>query len=446
LHQKKWVPAFAGMTTYDIFMPSFKKFSCLFMPWVIWVVAASFYSYEFFVRVSPSVMVADLMRNFRVDAEAIGTLSALYYYAYAMLQIPVGAMLDNYGIRRLLFFAALSVALGNVLLAATHKFWVAEISRVLMGVGSAFSFVGCLKLAANWFPQRQFAFLVGLTNMVGVLGAIGAEAPLAYAFHRFGWHMTLWSMGIIGSLLALLISLVIRDNPQFIGCLACCPKKSTQEHDFWEGFKYIIRCRRNWLVALYGGLMVAPVSAFTELWSVPFFTQVHHFSNIAAAGLSSLMFLGIAVGGPVHTYLSGKIHRRKPILWVGTIGALVCLSFLLYVNFTSIVLAEVTLFLFGFFISSMLLVFALNVEMHATWANGIVIGFTNTFVMLGGTVFQPLVGLVLDQLWQGEMQGNVQVFSAHAYRIALSLTILSLVGALCVLKFIRETYCQQGSD
>ncbi len=423
-------------------MPNFKVLRCLTLPWVVWIVAASFYSYEFLIRVSPTVMVNDLMQRFAVNAEAIGALSAFYYYAYASLQIPVGALLDRYGIRQLLFFAALGVAVGSFLFASTNNFTVAELSRVLMGVGSAFSFVGCLKLAANWFPRRQFAFLVGLTNMLGMIGAMGAEAPLAYYFHRFGWHDTLLWMGIIGAVLALLIRLIIRDEPHFAGCLPSCSKAELQSHSLWEGFFYIIRCPRNWLAALYGGLMVAPVSAFTELWSVPFFTQTHHFSKITAAGLSSLMFLGIAIGGPVHTFLSGKLHRRKPILWIGTLGALICLSLLLYTNVASLYLIELLLFLFGFFVSSMLLIFALNVECHADWANGVVIGFTNTFVMIGGTLFQPLVGFVLDRLWTGQTQDHVQVFSADAYRIALSLAVLSLVAALIVLKFIRETYCQ----
>ena len=78
--------------------------ACQMRAWLIWVVAALFYAYEFFIRISPAVMVNSLMHSFALDAAALGSLSAFYYYAYACMQIPVGMLLDRYGIRRLLAF------------------------------------------------------------------------------------------------------------------------------------------------------------------------------------------------------------------------------------------------------------------------------------------------------------------------------------------------------
>ena len=51
-----------------------------------------FYFYEFLLQVSPNVMVPNLMHDFRVDATAIGNLTAFYFVAYACLQIPAGAL------------------------------------------------------------------------------------------------------------------------------------------------------------------------------------------------------------------------------------------------------------------------------------------------------------------------------------------------------------------
>jgi sugar phosphate permease len=69
------------------------------MKWVLWGLAAFFYFFEYFLRVAPSVMVPQLMETFSVDATAIGTLSAFYFYIYAPMQIPVGVLTDRYGAR-----------------------------------------------------------------------------------------------------------------------------------------------------------------------------------------------------------------------------------------------------------------------------------------------------------------------------------------------------------
>jgi sugar phosphate permease len=65
--------------------------------WTIWALGCAFYTYDFLIRIDPGMMVGDLMRDFGVSAAAIGGLSAWYLYAYAVIQIPVGMLLDRFG-------------------------------------------------------------------------------------------------------------------------------------------------------------------------------------------------------------------------------------------------------------------------------------------------------------------------------------------------------------
>ena len=122
--------------------------------WLVWGVGALSFAYAFLQRVSPSVMVEDLMRDFAVSGAVLGNLSAIYFYAYAILQIPVGVALDNWGPRRMLTAAAVIAATGSVLLASADALSVAYLGRLLVGVGCAVGFVGTLKIATNWFPPN----------------------------------------------------------------------------------------------------------------------------------------------------------------------------------------------------------------------------------------------------------------------------------------------------
>ena len=408
--------------------------------WVIWAVAAIFYAYEFFLRLSPSVMVDELMQAFHVHASALGSLSAMYYYAYAIMQIPIGILLDRFGPRYLLTFAANMVAIGCLLFGTTHQLWVAEIGRILMGIGSAFAFVGCLKLSAAWFPVSRFALVVGLTNTLGVLGAISGEEPLAFLVDSLGWrHMIIIAM-FLGFALAILNFLVIRNYPYY-ECIAEKPPALPKGHALWSHLKQIVTSKQTWLIAVYGGLLVAPIAGFAELWCVPFLMKAYGFTKPVAAGLSSMTFVGIAVGGPIHGVLSNYLGRRRPVMLLGSIGALCALSILIYYPLpTQDVLIGGLLFLLGFFSVNMLLSFALNTEIHPKAIGGTVIAFTNMLVMLGGTIFQPLIGRILDSLTASNSD-SVTAFSVHDYHVAFMLLPICQLFGVVLIYFIRETYC-----
>ena len=66
-----------------------------------------FFAYGFIHRVAPSVMTEELMRDFAVGGSALGSLSAMYFYAYVVLQIPVGILMDRFGPRKLMSAACL---------------------------------------------------------------------------------------------------------------------------------------------------------------------------------------------------------------------------------------------------------------------------------------------------------------------------------------------------
>ena len=80
--------------------------------WLVWSLAAISFGYAFFHRVTPSVMVSDLMADFAVSGAVLGTLSALYFYPYVLLQVPLGAMLETFGTRILLYGFLLLDGLG----------------------------------------------------------------------------------------------------------------------------------------------------------------------------------------------------------------------------------------------------------------------------------------------------------------------------------------------
>lgn len=356
--------------------------------WIVWAIAAIFYSIEFFQRVSPGVIAQPLMQSFQLSPEMLGFIMSFYFYAYGLAQIPVGLLLDRFGAKISLCFAALAVTVGTYLFASSNAVFLLAIARIIVGIGSAFAFVGCLKLARDWFSLSRFGLIVGLTNTLGVMGALFGEEPLSYFIQQYGWRQVLEFTALLSLIVALLIFLIVKDKPK--------PSKTPAPSlaSFWNNVKKVMGEGQTWLIAVYAGLMVAPVIAFAELWSVKFLQHSHHLSALAAATANSFIFIGIAVGGPLNGWISGRIGRRKPVLFLGNVMALLLFLLIIFLSNAPLHLLELILFLFGAFTSSMLLTFPLNTEIHDKSVSATVIAFTNMMIMFIGAVFQPLIGFL----------------------------------------------------
>src|SRR3990172_1547193 len=193
-----------------------RKSTEVVLPWLICGLAACFYCYEYLLRISPSIMVPELRAAFNISAAALGNLSAFYFYAYTPMQLPVGVMLDKYGPRNVLTFAVLICALGAALFGFSTHYWGALAGRFMIGFGSAFAFVGVLKLASSWLPPDRFGFIAGLTTTLGMIGAMFGQNVLSVMVHQSGWQQTLIYSSIFGFLLVPIIWCVIRDQPKTV--------------------------------------------------------------------------------------------------------------------------------------------------------------------------------------------------------------------------------------
>jgi MFS family permease len=181
--------------------------------WLAWTAAAVFFFYAFVLRVSPSVMVGELMAEFQAGGAVLGTLSSLYFYTYAPLQLPVGMLMDRYGPRLLITVAIALAALGAALFALAPTLETAYLARLLVGFGSGFSFVGALTVSTQLFAPARFALLAGLVQGLGILGGIAGQAPLGVAVEHLGWRGAVGLLAAAGFVLAVVAWLAIRGRP-----------------------------------------------------------------------------------------------------------------------------------------------------------------------------------------------------------------------------------------
>ena len=382
--------------------------------WFIWLTAGIFYLYEFIHRVTPNVMVQELMQDFSVSAATLGIISACYFYAYAAAQIPVGILLDKYNMGKLLTFAAIMIAIGSLSFSMTTNYIIASISRLLIGFGSAFSFVACLKIAATLFPANRAALIVGLTNLLGVTGAVIGGRPFAAMVDNYSWQNSILTLSIIGFIIAIAIFMIIKDN-----------KISDTKSEY--SFKMLldtIKKPQIWLIAIIGGLMVAPIASYSELWGVKYLTDKYSITKQMAAQISSSTFIGIAIGGPIIGWVSDHIRNRKAPLFIGCTVAAIATYTIIHLDINNLKLLSIAHFIFGAASSSMLLCFTLNTRHTENNLRGSIIAFTTTLIMGISVCFQPVAGLILDM--------------SKRYDMAFTPLIVCQIIALICIVFIYE--------
>ena len=249
-------------------------------------------------------------------------MSAFYYYAYAPMQIPAGMLYDRYGARRILTFAILVCAVGALAFGMTQSIIFASLGRMLMGVGSAFAFIGALVLIARWFPPSYFAVLAGLAQALSSVGAVTGEAPLAELVSHYGWRHTISTLGLIGIGLACLIYLFVRNSPDgdTPGDRETAPEK---KEAIYANLKRVCSQRQTWWLGGYSFCIWAPITCFAALWGVPFLMALYHTSVAHASFACSMIWVGIGVGSPLFGWISDRLALRcAPLAFSAVIGVL----------------------------------------------------------------------------------------------------------------------------
>ncbi|HSN92064.1 MAG TPA: MFS transporter [Anaeromyxobacteraceae bacterium] len=413
------------------------------LAWGVWGLGAALYVVGFFHRVAPAVITGELSAEFGLSATALGNLSAFYFFSYVAMQVPTGILADRWGPRRLLTAGALVAAAGTLAFALAPALWVASAGRLLVGGSVAVAFVGMLEIAGHWIAPRRFALASGMALLTGIAGAVLAGVPLRLLVDRFGWRPVMAASAAGTLLLAAAIWSFVRDDPRERG------HRSHHVGGDGEGVRSVLgglvevlRYRNTWLLSIVPGGVVGALLTFAGLWGVPWLTAAYRLTTAEAAGVTSLLLVAWALGGPAFGALSDRLGRRKPLYVAGVGVVALAWALVLYGSPPRDLLLPLLL-VAGFGSGCMAPGFAFAKESVPPSLAGTVSGVVNTGVMVGPMVLQPSVGWVLDRLWSGTVQGGVRVYELSSYRAGFGLVMAWLALSLALIPFARETGCRQ---
>lgn len=405
-------------------------------PWLIWGLAAFFFFAHYVVRVTPGHISEHLLIHFVHSTKiGIGVLGASFYLPYVLMQMPVGYLVDRFGIRLLLTIAVLICSLSCLIFANAHLIETAIFSRVLLGFCSAAAFIGALKLITIWFEPQKFALLVGITQALGMVGAAFGARLVPYLNHTIGWQDTFYLYAIVFFILAILIFAIVRNAPAH-GKPLDNEVITTDYHpvgSLWSVFfnKY------TWINACYAGLIYAPTDVMGELWGKEFLEHIHALNNFQASHVISYIFIGWAIGGPLAGWLADHFGRR-PIMIVSATLGLILLPCLFYIPHLSLTTINTIAFIYGLTNTGLIASYTVAGELHHKSHSGFSMAIANMFSVLLGAAFMPLIGWILVELAQVSHHATL-VYSLENYKKATILLPICLLLAVFLALFSKET-------
>ncbi len=408
--------------------------------WMVFGVISSVYFFVYLHRVSTSVIAPDLLAAFQIHATALGFMSSMYFYPYALEQPLVGYLSDLLGPRRVVGIWTLLAAFGCFLFGLAPSIGWAVVGRGLIGFGMGGVYVPAMKAFSQWFRKEDFPKTTGSLLAAGNLGAIVATTPLAWMANSWGWRVTFLIIGGITLGLALVTFLFVRDRASTDASIG---NETTLEPDTTtdpsvSAYRVLASVRFWILAAIFFGFFGAFLT-FQGLWATPFLMSVFELERTYASKLHMLIPVGFMLGAPLFGWLTGRILHNK-------VHVLIFVMLIHVFIWAGLTFAGRALGIGGMIPLLLLMGCAAGGFATTYWTlvrettparlMGITSGLLNPSAFLGVAIVQVWTGVILDRVGRvGDM------YPPAAYEKAFLVCFLIIVGCVFLCgSFSKKVY------
>lgn len=370
----------------------------------------------YFHRVTPAVMVNELMAEFGGTAALIGVLSSTYFYAYTAMQIPVGYMTDRLPLRLLIGLGTMLAGISSILFGVAGNMGTALAARTITGLGVSAVLIPSYKILSVAFGER-FMMANGILMAAGAAGALGASSPLAMLIDAYGWRSTFYIIAAASFLVGFLCLAFIK-GPWDARNEA---SRRADKGEVGKGGGALGHLRHALLPGTVTFFKYGPLVAFQGLWGVPFLMASYSMTKVSASQVLFLLSVSTITGG----LLVGPLTS---VAKVGQGTLLKASSALFLLCWIPMVLKPSAQVLSGIYASmavmgaaDIIVLISINNYIRRTTTEqvrGTVLGMTNMMTLLGGAIYQPVMGLFVN----GAASGYTSAFMLCIAGAAISLT------------------------
>lgn len=406
-----------------MFLNHFSKKDDLTNRVAIFIVLSALYFFSQFLRTIVAIMAHEFEIEFAINKADLGLLGSIFFYVFALFQIPVGIMLDKWGPKKTISFYSLIGGLGTLLFSISHNFYLALFSRALMGVGMACVLMGSLKVFVLKYPENRFSFYSGLVISIGYVGTVFSTTPLAYLNSLFGWRKVIFTSGVLVIFFAILIFVLLSDEEQ---------DKNKEKISSFDAVLKIITDKSFWQIGLISFCSYGTFVALQGLWLGPYFMEIKKYSVLLTGNILFMLALGSILGPFFMGFLKDHIFKSSKLIVISS-TLIYGVLFITFLDFFKLnfLWYFIICFLLGFLRSSSILTYTHIKSLYPPSISGIATSCINIFVMAGGGVFMHLIGKIIEFFGSQKGIGN-------SYKYAFIFCIFSIFLSLLIYSFSTE--------
>lgn len=360
--------------------------------WAVVAVCSLAYFMVSFHRMAPAVIAEDLVREYSISATELGVLSSIYFVVYALMQLPVGYLVDRFSPGRIMGLFLTIAALGSVAMGLAGGFRTAIVARGITSLGLTAVYVPANKLFGRMMDSKDFTLAIGIVLGVGNIGSLVASAPLAAMAELIGWRASFIAIGIVTFAIAA-ATLFIMGGKDFRA--ASRPPEPNRRRTRVSRGEIVIAVLLGTAVFLKN----APLTSFQGLWGVPFLMEVIGLSRIKAGSIMMIVGVSSAIAGMFAGWLCfvSRMGERRFMVFSSAMFALSWVPIAFPFGPLAIEALGIGMVLYGaggVLMSVMMQSFIRDTVEDAN--RGRIMGFVNGVSISGGAVFQPVMGYFID--------------------------------------------------
>jgi len=382
---------------------------------VVWLVLVVAWTTNFTIRVAFAALLPFVMHDLALSYTRAGVLSAAFFYAYGIGQLPAGVLGDRFGRRRVLMIGLAVGAVACGLTGFATSFFTLMLARLLTGASHASLFSNDRAIIASVTPREKMAVGQGISFTgpgLGLILGLGLGGVLA---ERFSWRVACWLFAV-GPLVAAV--LVRRFVP--------ASRPPSTPGRLLQRLRVVLRRRDLWVLGVASACAIY-VQFVLGTWAPMLFLEVGVSDN-SRAGLYAAVQGVAAVAGLMAGGVVADAARRRGIggksIMVGSMtavaAAMVAMAFVLTHQRSPLALG-VVLFVGAFFVwSTWGPAYALIGEIESGPDLATAFGLCNTVSFVGAMIGPMATG------WARDLTGSFVV-------ACLIAATVSALGAVIVL-------------
>ena len=383
-----------------------------------------------FLRSAPAVIAPNLRTELGLTPGQLSSLPAAIFLGAALMQLPVGVLLDRFGPRRTMSGLFSLAALGAIIFSISHSVPMLALALFLIGCGAAPVFMGVMVLLARWIPRDRLATGTAISISVGGAGMLLSASPFAAAVELYGWRASLLAVGIFSLGVVIVLLLMVRDRPED----APAPAVGETLLQTILGLRTVLSDKRIYSFAAATGVSVGALVTIRNLWIGPYLNDVFELDIIARGNVIFLVSVAWLCSALMYGPLDRWFDTRRGVVTGGMLLYTATLIALAINSSPSVVIATILLSAFALFAAMASPIFAHARSLFPETHTGRAFTAINVFTWTGVFLMQMGTGAILDAFPVDALGRS----PAEAYRTMFGVLAVAMLIALVFYRRVAD--------